>query len=169
VATYPREAWQRLGELLVSRRVELDVRFRNRRTFAASVDLDYRVLYDIESTRRDNFTKSTLRAVEHAYRLTPGSLDRTLAGGPLEPADATTEEPAAPERVVVEIPEDASPAEVAGLDAIQAILDAQRQEIRALSERQKQYEKDMAELKRQFGRGDEHGDGGSESGQRKLA
>ena len=140
MATYPQEAWERLGELLVSRRVELDVRFRNRRTFAATVELDYRVLYDIESTRRTNFTKSTLRAVEHAYGLVSGSLDRTLAGGPLERTQAAADIPA-DEPVVVEIPEDASPAERARLSAIQALLDAQQREINNLRS-------DVDELKR---------------------
>ncbi len=158
MGTYPREAWDRLGGLLVSRRVELDVRFRNRRTFAETVDLDYRVLYDIESARRVNFTKSTLRAVEQAYRLKSGSLDRTLGGGPLEPlevASAGMETPAAAEptpaqRVVVEIPKGATPAEVAGLQAIQAILDAQQREIDQLAARQERYEQEVAELRKRI-------------------
>lgn len=85
MAAIPREAWHRLGELLVGRRVEINRDYRNRRAFAVDVDVDYRVLYDIESARRTNYSQPTLRVIEHAYRLAPGSIDRTLAGGPLEP------------------------------------------------------------------------------------
>ena len=80
MATYPREAWQRLGDLLVTRRVELDARYRNRREFAREVQMDYRVIYDIEVARRSNFGTSTLRGLELAYQLPTGALDDFLGG-----------------------------------------------------------------------------------------
>jgi len=46
------------------------------------------MVWSIENGARDNYGRPTLRAVEAAYMLAPGSLDRTLAGGPLEPAEA---------------------------------------------------------------------------------
>ncbi|MEV0382297.1 hypothetical protein [Nonomuraea sp. NPDC050643] len=85
--THTHKAWTRLGELLLGRRVELDVRYRNRRTFAAEVGLDYRVLYDIESARRTNFSDTTKRAIEQAYRLKAGNLDQVLQGGDLDPSE----------------------------------------------------------------------------------
>lgn len=87
VDTHTHEAWTRLGGLLLGRRVELDVRYRNRRTFAAEVGLDYRVLYDIESARRTNFSDTTKRAIERAYQLNAGNLDQVLQGGDLDPSE----------------------------------------------------------------------------------
>jgi hypothetical protein len=84
VDTHTHEAWTRLGDLLLGRRVQLDVRYRNRRTFAAEVGLDYRVLYDIESARRTNFSDTTKRAIEQAYQLKPGNIDQVLKGGGLD-------------------------------------------------------------------------------------
>ena len=80
------DARAHLGRLLAARRVELDPRYRNRRTFAADTGMGWRTLYDIEMARRDNFTSGTLRAFESAYRLVPGSLDRF--DGELEPLPA---------------------------------------------------------------------------------
>lgn len=158
MSAYPREAWERLGELLIARRVELDVQFRNRRAFAAAVDMEYRVLYDLERGRRTNFTTSTLRAVERAYGLAAGSVERTLAGGELEPAGQQPTPGPVPERTVVEIPADASPAEVAGMKAIQDILDAQQEEIRRLWAQQEQHARDMETLRQRLD--DDHKDNG---------
>lgn len=85
--THTQEAWTRLGEFLLGRRVQLDVRYRNRRAFAADVGLDYRVLYDIESARRTNFSDATKRAIEHAYQIRTGNLDQMLEGGEPDPID----------------------------------------------------------------------------------
>ncbi|MFN2636814.1 MAG: hypothetical protein ABR585_07305 [Gemmatimonadaceae bacterium] len=160
MATYPHEAWQRLGELLVARRVELDVSYRNRRTFSAAVELDYRVLYDVESTRRTNFTKSTLRAIEQAYRLKANSLERTLGGGPLEPAEP--KEQPAEDSGGVEIPETATPAEVAGMQQIRAVIEAQQRQIEQLTALQEAQQRELEELKerelnrRNNSNGDDH-------------
>ncbi len=79
-------AWERLGELLTQRRAQLDPRYARRTTFAAECGLNYRIAYEVETHRRHNFGDGTLAVIESAYELVPGSLKRTLEGGPLEPA-----------------------------------------------------------------------------------
>ena len=87
--------WERLGDLLQRRRVDLDSRYRNRQAFADERKIDYRLAYDIESAARINYRKTTLYAVEQAYGWEPGSIRRVLAGG--EPAlVAVAVEPPAP-------------------------------------------------------------------------
>lgn len=80
--------WKRLGEQLVRRRIELDPRYSNRKTFAAERGVGYRIVTDIEHGRRGNYEPATLAAVEVAYGITPGSTGRALAGGELEPLPA---------------------------------------------------------------------------------
>jgi hypothetical protein len=80
-----RTAWARLGRLLAERRVQISPRYANRRAFAADREMNWRTLHDIELAKRDNFRPDTMRAFEAAYMLAPGSLDRALAGGDLEP------------------------------------------------------------------------------------
>lgn len=74
------ERWQQLGDMLIQRRVELDARYRYRNAFADDTGLDWRLLYDIEKARRTNFTRSTLSAIEVAYRLEPRSVEEFLDG-----------------------------------------------------------------------------------------
>jgi hypothetical protein len=80
--------WHRLGRLLAQRRIELGPRYRNKNLFAEERQLNRRMVWSIETGARDTYTPDTLRAVERAYMLVPGSVERTLAGGGLEPADA---------------------------------------------------------------------------------
>lgn len=80
--------WQRLGELLVRRRVELDPRYQNRTVFTAERGLDYRLAYDIEEARRTNFRKTTLAGIAVAYAVTLDSLYNALQGGELEAASS---------------------------------------------------------------------------------
>jgi hypothetical protein len=77
--------WERLGELLLQRRAQLDPRYGRRTRFADERHLDYRIAYEVEKARRHNFGDGTLAAIEAAYELAPGSIMRTVAGGPLEP------------------------------------------------------------------------------------
>ena len=103
-------AWKRLGELLVQRRAQLDPRYARRTRFADERHLGQRIVYEIEKARRQNFGDGIIAAIEVAYELVPGSLERTRKGGPLEPA--TT--PSAP------LP---PPAEVSiSLDTVRAIV-----------------------------------------------
>ena len=77
------EAWERLGEWLVRRRLELDPRYRNRRTFTRERAPDlYRIVNDIELGRRDNYEPATLAAIESAYDLPAGAIGQFIAGVP---------------------------------------------------------------------------------------
>jgi hypothetical protein len=91
-----REDWERAGPMLAARRIQISARYANRRAFAEDTGLNWRTLYDAEYGRRATFKPETVRAFEVAYRLVPGSMERTLAGGDLEPMPA----PARPERRV---------------------------------------------------------------------
>jgi hypothetical protein len=86
--------------MLIQRRTALNPRWHNRTEFAQATGLSYRLVYDAEEARRSNFGTSTLAALEAAYRLTPGSIARFLAGGELEPQEAAASlpEPAPPRR-----------------------------------------------------------------------
>src|SRR6202041_1099797 len=78
----PSAAWERLGEMLVRRRLELDPRYRNRRTFARERDPRlYRLFSDIELGRRPSYKPASLAAIERAYELGPGAGGRFLSGG----------------------------------------------------------------------------------------
>jgi hypothetical protein len=84
--SHPRSAWERLGKLLMRRRVDLDPRYQNRRTFVDERAPDrYRIINAIELGRRDNYEQGTIIALEAAYDLAPGAITRTLDGGELEP------------------------------------------------------------------------------------
>jgi hypothetical protein len=78
-------AWQRLGRLLAQRRIEVGARYRNKNLFAEERELNRRMVWSVETGARDTYGKDTLRAIEAAYMLAPGSVERTVAGGPLEP------------------------------------------------------------------------------------
>jgi hypothetical protein len=97
-----RNTRERAGHLLAARRAQLSPRYANRRVFAAERGMNWRTLHDIEHAKRDNFRPETLRAFETAYALVPCSLDRTLAGGDLEPLPAGQELP--PLRPVAAVP-----------------------------------------------------------------
>lgn len=77
--------WERAGKLLVQRRTDMDPRYRNRRLFAEERGVNWRLLHDIERAKRTNFEPETLAAIESAYRLSPGNIERMLAGAGLEP------------------------------------------------------------------------------------
>jgi hypothetical protein len=80
-----REDWERVGPLLVERRAQISARYANRSAFAQDTGLGWRTLHDAENGKRATFKAGTVSALEAAYRLVPGSLERALAGGPLEP------------------------------------------------------------------------------------
>ena len=80
MATYSAEAWKRLGALLRARRVALDPSYRHRTKFCAATGLDYRVVFDIEQSKRENFALETLILIEAGYALQPGAITRVLNG-----------------------------------------------------------------------------------------
>ena len=81
-------AWERLGRLLGDRRTEIAARYKNKNLFAEEREINRRMLWSVETGARGNYGKETLRAVERAYMLVPGSVERTVAGGDLEPLGA---------------------------------------------------------------------------------
>ena len=89
MASSPPAAWSRLGALLRDRRIELDPRYRNRRTFVRETGLSYSVTSNIETGVRDDYGADTIRAVERAYRWQPGSIRTVLDGGEPTPAGGT--------------------------------------------------------------------------------
>lgn len=81
--SYPPEAWERLGRLLISRRVQIDPAFRNRQKFIAATGLHERLVSDLERGRRFSYRAATIDAVEAAYGLIPDTFDRSLQQGVL--------------------------------------------------------------------------------------
>lgn len=100
--------WQRLGEQLTHRRVELDPRYQNRTTFCTERGLDYRLAYDIEEAKRTNFRSSTLVAIAAAYAVTPESISGVLRGGDLQRVARAAPDPPdpTPSRAPTEKPKD---------------------------------------------------------------
>lgn len=93
----PSDAWTRLGQMLVQRRIELAPRYRERTVFAEDVGIKWRLLHDIERAKRDSFSAETLAAVEVAYRWQAGSVARVLAGGDPVPIPEPRPVPGDPE------------------------------------------------------------------------
>jgi hypothetical protein len=85
IAPETESPWKRLGRLLAERRTELGARYRNKNLFAEERQINRRMLWSVESGDRGNYGKETVRLIESAYVLVPGSIERTVAGGDLEP------------------------------------------------------------------------------------
>lgn len=83
------DPWVRLGELLLARRAQLNRRFANRQLFVNTTGLDYRVAYDVEKAKRQNFSDRIKVAIEEAYRLQSGEFDRILDGAEPSPIPAS--------------------------------------------------------------------------------
>lgn len=90
---YPDRAWLRLGRLLQARRVHIDPAYKNRLAFCSATGLNYKLVQEVEGAKRWTFTDVTFALFEAAYRLTSGSIRRTLAGGDLEPVEAGRDAP----------------------------------------------------------------------------
>lgn len=76
--------WERLGRLLVARRVELG--YKRRAAFARAHNLSHtRTIDDMENARRTNYERGTLAEVEQLYGWEPGSIESVLAGGEPKP------------------------------------------------------------------------------------
>ncbi|MBA9006016.1 hypothetical protein [Thermomonospora cellulosilytica] len=84
----PQGDWQRLGDLLISRRVELG--YQERSAWCKATGLNYKTVTDIELAKRSNFGPQMLAKIELAYQWEPGSIKRVLQGGP--PVPRRTEE-----------------------------------------------------------------------------
>lgn len=73
----------RLGQLVVARRVELGM--RTSAALAEAANLTVRVIGDLESGRRSNFSQTTTASIEHALEWDIGSLKLALQGGQPRP------------------------------------------------------------------------------------
>lgn len=96
--------WQRLGERLLRRRMELG--WTRRSAFAKHLGMTHdRTLADLENARRNNFEPGTLVFIEQGYAWEPGSIAAVLAGG--EPT--RSERPAVPAHPVGPVDEGREP------------------------------------------------------------
>lgn len=74
------EDWQRLGRLLIARRVNLGHPVRSK--FVKAKGLTHgRTISDVENAKRTNFEPATRALIEQLYEWRPGSLNAVLAGG----------------------------------------------------------------------------------------
>lgn len=77
--SYPAEDWQRLGRMLRAQRVALKPEWHNRQKFVNASGLNERLVSDLEKGRRAAYRDSTLDAVENAYQLPQGAIQKALA------------------------------------------------------------------------------------------
>lgn len=82
----PVSDWERLGQYVVNRRVELG--YRQRKPFADALGISLRTLSDIEKGRRGNYDPVTLASLEHVLQWEAGSAMRIADGG--EPGRRTS-------------------------------------------------------------------------------
>ncbi|MGX6605580.1 helix-turn-helix domain-containing protein [Micromonosporaceae bacterium Da 78-11] len=75
----PMSDWNRLGEYVVSRRVNLG--HDTRGSFAEAAQIHARVLSDIENGRRGNYDKVTIAKLETALNWETGSVKHVTEGG----------------------------------------------------------------------------------------
>ncbi len=76
--------WSEAAEAIVSRRVELGM--RSRRKFAEATGLTVKTLGELERVERTTFERSTLAAVEHALKWSPGTIQGLVDSSPATPA-----------------------------------------------------------------------------------
>lgn len=81
--------WQRLGHLVLARRLEL--KHRTRESLAASAGISPRTLGDIEKGRKESYDRSTIVSLENALGWTLGSIKAIVEGGGPELRDAPGE------------------------------------------------------------------------------
>jgi transcriptional regulator with XRE-family HTH domain len=85
---------QRLGSLVVARRVQLG--YRRRPPFADAAGISLRTLGDIETGRRERYDPATVATLEQALQWKTGSVQHIIDGGdpteqnPATETDATT-------------------------------------------------------------------------------
>ncbi len=141
--------WQRLGQHVTARRIELG--YRRREDLTAAVEgVSLRTLGDIESGRRQGYHRNTLAVLEHALRWAPGSIAAILEGGQPQvivsaPAETTTTTYTIPKAAAM-----SHPADVALIQIMRSpdLTDEQKARVvRALLEDQAKYaERRAAEL-----------------------
>lgn len=72
------DGWERLGHRVAAERGR---HWRSRAAFARDAGISSRVLDDIEKGRRENYSESTLAALEAALGWAPGTCLRVVQGG----------------------------------------------------------------------------------------
>lgn len=77
--SYPPEAWQRVGRLLIQRRVQLSKRYRVRKVFARERGITDKTAQEIENAYRTTFSEEMIAAIESAYEIASGSFEKALA------------------------------------------------------------------------------------------
>lgn len=82
------DAWARLGRALELRRGQLGYGHGGRGRFVRDRGalLSAKTIARLERGERPAYPAATLAVAEEMYRLVPGSIERSLAGGNLEPA-----------------------------------------------------------------------------------
>lgn len=119
------DARVRLGEQLTARRIEIDPRYSDRMVFAVErmgSRSKWRTIYDLEHAKREHFRPDTLRALEGAYHLAPGSLDRF--DGELEPLPAGASLIGTGSATISAVPDPPAPgATLSAIDRISALID----------------------------------------------
>jgi hypothetical protein len=107
--------WQRLGKLVIARRINLG--HRRREDLAAAVDgISMRTLGDIETGKRERYHPNTVAALENALLWTPGSVDTILEGG--DPTERPATGILTPPKAVVRAANDDALIRVMGDDRI---------------------------------------------------
>ncbi|WP_203823151.1 helix-turn-helix transcriptional regulator [Paractinoplanes ferrugineus] len=71
--------WQRLGKLVIARRVELNL--RTREALAETSGVGLRTIGDLETGRREKYHPNTIAAIEEALQWEPGALQAAADGG----------------------------------------------------------------------------------------
>lgn len=73
-----RQRWQRLGEMIVERRIQLGW---TQAQFSVAADVAAKVISDMENGRRSDYQVPTLVKVQTALGWEVGSIQDVLAGG----------------------------------------------------------------------------------------
>ena len=74
------QRWRDLADLLTRRRIELSSRYVNRAVFAREKTLNYRLVYDIERHRRQDYGRAIIILIERCYSLPDGFIRQFLTG-----------------------------------------------------------------------------------------
>ena len=72
------DGWARLGQRVAQERGR---HWRSRSAFARAAGISRRVLDDVEKGRRENYSETTLAAIEAALGWAPGTCLRVVQGG----------------------------------------------------------------------------------------
>ncbi|BBY54106.1 helix-turn-helix transcriptional regulator [Mycobacterium koreense] len=82
------DGWQRLGATV--RKARNDLGFHSRDSFAEAADVSLRVMADLESGTRDNFSERVISKVEAALGWASGTADRIVADPDFRPSAPAT-------------------------------------------------------------------------------